>query len=239
MTTTVLGSTLRTAPGYRGFIGAKFLADLPSDSVDRLLYPAKEIAVPRGEIIFHRGEMPTGIQIIRSGHVTLCVDDPVGEEHVVEILNPGDSCGGAAIVKSEPHLLTARAIDDCRYLEIPRATVLDELSRSHAFALKLIASLSERLYRRTSDLENILLRTALGRVARFLIDELERTRSAPDAQPKVIHLEVGKGLIASKLNMTQEHFSRTLHALSVRGKIQVQGRTIAIVNEEGLRNIAA
>ncbi len=193
----------------------------------------------RGETLFRRGEVPSGIHVLRAGHLKLCVDDPVGDEHVVEILQPGDSCGEAAVVTDQTHLLTAIAVDECRLIHICRTAILDEVARSHGFARKMIENLSDRLYRRTSDLENIVLRTALGRVARFLVDELERMNTQSEETNHIVRLEVGKGLIASKLNMTQEHFSRTLHALSVRGKIQVQGRIIEIVNEEGLRSIAA
>ena len=47
----------------------------------------------------------------------------------------------------------------------------------------------------------------------------------------------GKGVIASRLNLTQEHFSRILHELSESGLITVDGRTIRIPS--GLAEVEA
>ena len=42
-------------------------------------------------------------------------------------------------------------------------------------------------------------------------------------------------MVASRLNMTPEHFSRVLHELSAAGLIEVDGRTVRILDLEGLR----
>jgi CRP-like cAMP-binding protein len=46
---------------------------------------------------------------------------------------------------------------------------------------------------------------------------------------------VAKGVIASRLNLTQEHFSRILHDLAALGLIEVQGRRIRVLDLERLR----
>ena len=50
-----------------------------------------------------------------------------------------------------------------------------------------------------------------------------------------ITLPTNKGVIASRLNLTQEHFSRILHELSELGLIVVEGRKIHIPNATKLR----
>ncbi len=50
-----------------------------------------------------------------------------------------------------------------------------------------------------------------------------------------IRLEVGKNVIASRLNLTPEHFSRILHDLTAKGLIRVEGRNITILDDEGFR----
>jgi len=44
-----------------------------------------------------------------------------------------------------------------------------------------------------------------------------------------------KGVIASRLNLTPEHFSRILRELSERKLIRVKGREFTILDPEGLR----
>ena len=50
-----------------------------------------------------------------------------------------------------------------------------------------------------------------------------------------VTLPTSKGVIASRLNLTQEHFSRILHELSEKGLILVKGRKISIPDVEKLR----
>jgi CRP-like cAMP-binding protein len=50
-----------------------------------------------------------------------------------------------------------------------------------------------------------------------------------------VNLSAGKSVIASRLNMTPEHFSRILHDLAAAGTIEVEGRTIRIPSVERLR----
>jgi CRP-like cAMP-binding protein len=204
--------------------------------VSDLLTSVTESKIGRGELVFQRGQAPTGVHLVATGHVKLCIEDPMGDEHVIEILQSGDSFGEAAMLTERPHLLSAIAIDDCALLHVCGQRLKTHLAENHTLAQRMIGTLSDRLYRRTSDMENILLRKALGRVAKFLVDALETSGGEASC---AVQLEVGKGVIASQLNMTQEHFSRTLHELTVRGKISVHGRRIAIVNEAGLRRIAA
>lgn len=48
-------------------------------------------------------------------------------------------------------------------------------------------------------------------------------------------LPTSKGVIASRLNLTLEHFSRILHELTAAGLIAIDGRTVPILDLERLR----
>ncbi|MET0917261.1 MAG: helix-turn-helix domain-containing protein, partial [Burkholderiales bacterium] len=50
-----------------------------------------------------------------------------------------------------------------------------------------------------------------------------------------VTLGVSKGILASRLNLTPEHFSRILHDLSVTSLISVDGRQVRIPDIEKLR----
>ena len=55
----------------------------------------------------------------------------------------------------------------------------------------------------------------------------------------VLTLPTSKAVVASRLNVTPEHFSRILHDLSERGLIAVEGREIRIVDSAKLRDYHA
>jgi CRP-like cAMP-binding protein len=208
---------------------------LAEETLERLAAGTTEAEFRRGSIVYGRGTPATGIHVVVSGQLKLCIETPQGDEHVVELIKEGDCFGEAAMLTDRLHLMTAAAVSDCRLLHVARGTLISELDNDHELARRIIRNLSDRLYRRTNDLESVLFRKALCRVARFILDQLDE-QTVHDA--KHVHLPVSKGLIASRLNMTQEHFSRTLRELTSQGKIVVNGGNIEVLDEDGLRDIA-
>ncbi|HSO07141.1 MAG TPA: helix-turn-helix domain-containing protein, partial [Pelomicrobium sp.] len=61
----------------------------------------------------------------------------------------------------------------------------------------------------------------------------------PPAPGAVVVLPAKKGVIASRLNLTQEHFSRIIHELANRGLILIHGREITIPDLASLRDAGA
>jgi CRP-like cAMP-binding protein len=57
--------------------------------------------------------------------------------------------------------------------------------------------------------------------------------------PDTVPLPASKALIASRLNLTPETFSRVLHDLQQRDLIAVDGRTICLLDRAGMRGADA
>jgi CRP/FNR family transcriptional regulator, dissimilatory nitrate respiration regulator len=189
----------------------------------------------RGSVVFACGAAATGIHVVTSGQLKLCLETSEGVEHVVELIKEGDTLGEAASLTNRSHLVTATAMTTCRLLHIDRCTLNAELERDPALARRIIAALSDRLYQQTSALENVLFRKATGRVARFILDRLTADGARTSRR---VALSVRKGLIASHLNMTQEHFSRTLRELTIAGLIKVDGVNVDVIQVDKLRDTA-
>lgn len=221
---------------YVGTLGkAAIFKRLSPETLARLSGGTTEAQFNRGCVVFGCGAIATGLYVVASGHLKLCLETPEGIEHVVELIEAGDSFGEAALLTSltsRSHHVTATAVTDCQLLHVARHSLLAELERDPELARRIIGTLSERLYRQTSTIENVLFRKAPGRVARFILDCL-KTDSAK-ASRRVV-LPVRKGLIASHLNMTQEHFSRTLRELIKSGLIRVDHDMVDVIEIDKLR----
>ena len=213
--------------------GSTTFGKLPAETLGRLAAGTTEATFKRGSVVCARGDTATGVYVLMLGQLKLSIETPAGDEHVVDILESGDCFGESTALSDRKHFFTAAAVADCHLLHLSRHTLLAELERDLDLARHLIRNLSDRLYRRSTDLETILFRSATSRVARFIFEQLERS---PESH---ISLRMHKGLIASRLNMTQEHFSRTLRSLSSMGAIKVHGKTINVIDEAGLRQLAA
>ena len=207
--------------------------ELGAEEIDRVAAHTRQVRAARSEILFHRGEEAKGFHIIVFGQVKLAFTSSKGDEKVVDILGPGQSFGEAVMFTERPHVVTAQALADSLLLYVSREVVFDELDRDPQFARRMIAGLSRRLHNLMADLEAYSLRSGTQRVIGFLLNECGADAAGKDA-PEVT-LPTAKGVVASRLNLTQEHFSRILHDLAAEGLIEVHGRSVLIHNMERLR----
>ena len=216
---------------------ASLFAGLAPAEIERFARGVRETSITRGDILFHRGDACTGFHLILSGQIKLAFISAEGNEKVVEILSRGQSFGEAVMFMDKPYVVMAQALTDCSLLHIAKQVVFDEMGRDPVFCRKIIAGLSRRLHQLMSDVESYSLRSGRDRIIGYLLRE-EGLGSDDDVLttgPVSIRLPTSKGIIASRLNLTQEHFSRILHELIESGLIQVQGRNIHVPDLGRLR----
>lgn len=122
---------------------------------------------------------------------------------------------------------------DCLLLHVGKQLVFEELERNPQFARRMLGGLSRRLHGLVSDVEAYTLRSGAQRVIGYVLRDI-RVESPQDNEGEVT-LPIGKGVIASRLNLTPQHFSRILHDLSAQGLIAVEGRKVRILDLQRLR----
>lgn len=207
-----------------------FLARLPlfnelnAHELDNLASGTTEVQVARGEMVFHRGEACVGLHTVVYGQVKLMFVSPGGSEKVVRLIGPGDSFGEALMFMEKAYIVSAQALADSLLLHVGKAVIFHELDRHPGFARKMLAGLSQRLHSLMNDVEAYSLRSGTQRVIGYLLkDELCKDGHR-------FRLETSKTVIASRLNLTPEHFSRILHDLCAHDLIGVKGREVTILD---------
>lgn len=206
-------------------------SSLEPDEIARIARGTREINASRGDVLFHKGDTCNGFHLIAYGQVKLAFTSSQGSEKVVDILSQGQTFGEAVMFMEKPYMVFAQALADTRLLHISKSVILDELDKDPKLGRKMIASLSVRLHHLITDVESYSLHSGRQRIIGYLLrDNLESEETSLS-----ITLPTNKGVIASRLNLTQEHFSRILHELSDRGLIIVEGRRITIPDVEKLR----
>jgi CRP-like cAMP-binding protein len=206
--------------------------ELPAPLLDRIAAGTIELHVPRGEILFTRGDPCRGFYLVIYGQVKLSFVTKQGTEKVVEIVGPTHSFGEALMFAGKPYVVMAQTLADCMLLHVSRDVVFTELDRDPLFARALLAGLSQRLHRLIHDVESYSLETGSQRVIGYLLRQ-DDEGDAPG--PHKVTLPVSKALVASRLNLTPEHFSRILHELTAAGLIHVDGRDVEILDVNRLR----
>jgi len=216
-----------------------FLANIPlfkelePEELDRIAAGTRNTHVNRGEILFRKGDPCVGLHVVVYGQIKLAFASQSGAEKVVELMGPGQSFGEAVMFMDKPYPVYSQALADSLLLHIDKAVVFEEIRRDPGFARRMIGGLSRRLHSLVTDLEAYTLHSGTQRVIGYLLRDV--VDPPKDGSPIQVALATSKGVIASRLNLTPEHFSRILHDLSVAGLITVQGRSVEILDPEGLR----
>lgn len=220
----------------------RFLAHLPlfteleATDLARIAASVTQLDAPRRTVLFRRGEPCVGFHAVVYGQVKLAVRAAGGAEKVIDLVGPQQTFGEALMFLEKPYLVDAETLADTKLLFVPRDTVFAALDADPRIALRMLGALSARLHRLVSDLESYALRSGRQRVIWHLLSGLREDDSAGMQR---VTLATSKGVIASRLNLTQEHFSRILRELSDAGLITVQGRDIIVPDITRLRSEAA
>ena len=203
-------------------------SEMNAEELERIAAHTLPAKFAKGEAVFHTGDPCTGFHIVVYGQVKLGFHSPQGGEKVIEIIGPGQSFGEALMFLEKPYIVFAHALQDTMLLHVAKHCVFSELERDAAFSRKMLSGLSRRLHGLVKDVEAYSLRSSAERVIGYLLRDEEA--------PAEVELSAGKSVVASRLNMTPEHFSRVLHDLAAAGLIEVDGRRVRILDIEGLRS---
>ena len=220
-----------------------FLSSLPlfkevaPVELDRIAVGTTELHVPRGEMLFNKGDPCVGFHLVIYGQVKLAFISPQGSEKVVEIVGPGFSFGEALMFMEMPYIVMAETLADSLLLHVSKQVVFDEIERNPTFARKMLAGLSRRLHGLINDVEAYSLQSGTQRVIGYLLRQ-DQELAAANA-PYSVMLPTSKAIVASRLNLTPEHFSRILHELADRGLISIDGREVKILDVSKLREYSA
>ncbi|MGE5470616.1 MAG: Crp/Fnr family transcriptional regulator [Bacteroidota bacterium] len=206
---------------------------LSPEEIARLARATKEIRADKGDILFHKGDPCTGFHLLVHGQVKLAFTSAQGNEKVVEIISQGQSFGEAIMFMDKSYIVFAQALADSLLLHVSKTAIYEELEHDPALCRKMLAGMAMRLHQLINDVESYSLQSGKQRIIGYLLRELPD--EALNGTNVAINLTTSKGIIASRLNLTQEHFSRILHELSERGLIVVEGRTIHIPSVVKLR----
>ena len=215
------------------------LAQLPlfsamtPEQLGHIATAAREKRLAKGEMLFQKGDPAHGFYVVVSGQVKLALPSAQGNEKVLEIIGPQQSFGEAVMFMDRPFPVFAEALLDTQLLHIGKDAVFQLIGTDPSFSRRMLAGLSMRLHSLIADVESYTLRSSAQRLIGYLLQQ------APDddrnANQVEITLPTSKHILASRLNLTPETFSRILHELSESGLIEVQGRVIKVPDLQRLR----
>ncbi|CUA82359.1 MULTISPECIES: Crp/Fnr family transcriptional regulator [Gulbenkiania] len=209
---------------------------LSDEQLEGLVPSTQEVRGIKGQVVFQRGDVCDGMYLVVYGRVKLAITSSQGAEKVIEIINPGQSFAEAVMFLGQRYPVMAQLLEDSLLLHVASDSIIAAIHRDPVFACRLLSGLSQRLHGLVRDVERYSVENAIQRVIGYL---LQNDEGGEEGVGHVVSLPVNKNLIASRLNLTPETFSRVLHQLSEAGLISVNGREIILINPRLLAGYGA
>lgn len=205
---------------------------LDDEQLDEVIKSAHQLSLETHERLFERGEHADRFYLLCSGQVKLFQVSAEGYEKIFEIIQPGQTFA-EAIMFMEQHRypVSVEAILASELFSFDMRTFRNILKDSNATCFRLMSNMSRRLHSSIREINSLALQNATYRLVNYLLDQI------PDEAPErpAIHLVTQKSVIASRLSIQPETFSRILSRLIKNGIISVSRQDISVHNVKGLR----
>jgi len=207
-----------------------FFEPLTREQLARVRATSHQIEMKAGESLFVQGDSAERFFLVQHGSIKLFLLSDGGEEKVVEVARPGQCFAEAVMfLGPEPHYpVHASALTDTRLLAFDNQTLLGLLEESRELGLHMLGAMSRRLHGLLREIDELTLHNATYRMITYL---LAQARGTGDR----IHLAMPKQIVASRLSIKPETFSRILARLRDQGLIEVTGDSVTLHDIQALR----
>ncbi len=207
---------------------APLLSGLGDENLERVSSHALVQALEEGQWLFSQGDAARRFYLVRKGQIRLFRLSPEGAEKVIEIVSPGQTFAEALMFLNAPRYpVCAAALEPTEVIGIDARDFAAMLRDSVDTCFAVLGALSQRLRGLIGEIDNLTLHTAKSRVARWLLAHCAEDRRA-------FELDVRKGVLASRLSVKPETFSRVFKQLTQEGAIAVHGAHITILDRAAL-----
>jgi len=210
----------------------KLFSEVPGPGFQRLATIGRICRFPKGRLIFREGDECPGVYVVGRGMVRVFKTGAGGKEHVLHLVGPGNTFAEAAAIGGFHMPASAEAVEETVCVLLPFEPFRRTLEQDHEVCLGMMQSLTIWVRQLVGLMEDLVLRDAAGRLARYLLDTPERADGS-------IELPGLKRHVASHLNLTSETFSRTLRRFVEAGLIaQPDTGRIELLDRDKLRQVA-
>lgn len=190
-----------------------------------------------GETLFRTGDPLGAVYVVSEGAFKTVGINEAGDEHVLGFHLPGELFGLDAI-GSGRHRCDAVALNDARVCELPFADLATAASDLPSLQQQLLRVIGQSTDRDHDHVDVLSRRQASERIALFLHGLGERYRRIGRPADN-FRLPMSRDEIARYLGLALETVSRSFSRLHEDGVIEVQGRSVRVLDAARLHAVAS
>ncbi|MFO8142605.1 MAG: Crp/Fnr family transcriptional regulator [Marinobacter sp.] len=230
-----VNNTLDENDGLETLRSHALFGSLKANDLDNLIHQSRRLRLGHHQLLY-RQDMPAHhFFFVLSGRLRLYRLDSSGIDRTLDSIAPGD-CFAEVMIYAEPprYACYAEALKSSEVLMIPVKAYQELLAQHPEYAQAALRHYAMRAVSRFHDLEIMTVQNARDRLIRYLIDLL------PDGSSEgaEVELPLPKCLVASRLAMQPETFSRILADLKASGLVRVNRSKLFISDPQRLIDIS-
>lgn len=205
---------------------------LDAQQLERVARRARRVSLADGESLFEQGDRAERFYLLLSGQVKLYRLSPAGNEKVIEVVTPGSTFAEALMFLDRPkYPVGAQALSPVTLISIDAHDFSAMLRESVDTCFLLMGDMSQRLRGLIREIDDLSLHSATCRVAGYLLAQAA-------GRGDEFELHAPKQILASRLSVKPETFSRIIRNLSDQGFIQIDGNRVCIRQPDAMRQVA-
>jgi CRP-like cAMP-binding protein len=176
----------------------------------------------RGEVLFWEQDACAGLHIIEHGSVKLFRISPQGRQHIIKVLQEGETCNEVPVFDGGLNPVNVEALEETTAWVVDANAVREMMLKDPEFMQKTIQNLARMLRHLVRMASEMAFYQVTNRLARLIgeipADELSGTGGMRWTQDQ----------LAARLGTVREVVARSLRELERSGAIEVENRRIII-----------
>ena len=209
------------------------LEGLDPDKLRDLAAEVEVREIKRRQVIYLPGDPGETVYFINGGRVKCSKVSRDGKELTLAYRGAGELFGELCVLDGAPRDEMAEAMKNAIITEVPRETFKRLLLEDAELGFKFAGVIGQRRRVMETKLEHLVFRDVHAKLAALLIDLVEQygvdTEQGVQIGLKITHQEM-----ANLIGSTRETISLTLAQFKKRGLLDLVGRSVVLIDQEGL-----
>ncbi len=212
-----------------------FFSSLKENELLQISQKFIEKEFKKGGYLFWEGEPAACLYVIKTGKVKVLKHSAQGREIVLEVITPGEICGGGTIF-SETQYASARAEERSKVYSLSKKDLLFLIKNHQNLALEVIIFLGKKLLQAHEMMISLISRKVEKRIAALLLGLTEKHGSNVPEGIK-ISLKLTRQDMADFVGTTVETAIRVISRFKKMGILAPGSKEIILKNREKLKEI--
>jgi len=189
----------------------------------------------KSQHIFLENDNYRGFYIVLKGSVKVYRVSAEGKEYILHLRKPPQPFADVPLFEEGGNYpANAQALEECLLLFIPKEEFIELIQKNPSIALKMLAGFAKRMRNMTNKMEEISTKEVSSRLARFILEEIEKNKSVKLPEP-FLRLTISKSTVATYLGTITETLSRTFKKFQDEKIIIVDGKKIFVKDLKKLK----